>query len=226
VMQEKGVEVNSKMEALFENTGRFFDQHPEFSKELIAAKEEYFSITGKIGENDNEFGNRMNAFLLWFLFDYQLASTGTVPVDEYLAHLKANGSTEDLEILNTQKKHLHSLFYFVKEKKDKIIVKDLYSKQKYSISDSRVLIGQEKDAFFETRVFEFGEERYFANFFIYHPINVRRDIKRCVKQIRKKKEPIKPFLLKLHSYHTKWKRYRNINIKSIYHFDNSVPEAK
>ncbi len=225
-MQEKDEEINSKIEALFERTSRYFDQHPVLSKDLLSAKDTYFSTTGKIGENDNEFGNRMNAFLLWFLFDYQLPSTMTTPIDHYLTYLEKNGMSEDLKILQAQKNHIHSLFYFVKEKSDQIIVKDLYSRQKHSISDSRVLIGQEKDAFFETRVFELEGEHYFANFFIYHPVIVRKDIKRRIKQIRKKSESIKPFLLKLHSFHTKWQRYRNINIKSIYHFDKSIPEAK
>ena len=225
-MQEKDAEINVKIEALFERTSRFFDQHPQLSKDLISAKDTFFSMTGKIGENDNEFGNRMNAFLLWFLFDYQLPSTMTTPVDYYLEYLEKKGLQEDYDILSTQKKHIHSLFYFIKEKKDEIIVKDLYSRQKYRISDSRVLIGHEKDAYFETRVFELKGDRYFANFFIYHPVMVRKHIKRRVKQIRKKKESIKPFLLKLHLFHTKWKRYRNIDIKSIYHFDKSIPEAK
>lgn len=225
-MRGTDVEADSKFEILFENMSSFFDEHPDLSKELIAAKDFYFSLTGKIGENDNEFGNRMNAFLLWFIFDYQLPSTRTAPLDLYLEYCRDNGREADIEVLSSQKKHVHSLFFFVKEKREQIIIKDLYSRQKYSISGSRVLIGQEKDALFETRLFEHDGNRYFANFFIYHPVNVRKDIKRQVKLIRKKKESIKPFLLKLHSYHTKWKRYRNINIKSIYHFDNSVPEAK
>lgn len=225
-MHEKEVTINSKLEALFERTSRFFDQHPVLSKDLVAAKEEYFSMTGKIGDADNEFGNRMNAFLLWFLFDYQLPSTMTTPVDYFLSHLKKEGMVDDYEILLSQKEHLHSLFYFVKEKSGKIIIKDLYSGHKLSISDSRVLIGQEKDAFFETRIFELDGERYFANFFIYHPVIVRKNIKRRIKQIRKKSESIKPFLLRLHLFNTKWQRYRNIDIKSIYHFDKSVPEAK
>lgn len=225
-MQEKGTRANARLEALFEKMSRYFDEHDVLSKDLISAKELYFTQTGKIGENDNEFGNRMNAFLMWFLFDYQLPSTMTTPVDYYIAYSKKNSETEDLEILPTLKEHTHSLFCFVKEKQDQIIIKDLFSNQKHFISGSRVLIGQEKDAFFETRIFEVDGEYYFANYFIYHPVMVRRDIKRQLKLIHKKRESVKPFLLKLHSYHTKWQRYRNININSIYHFNKSIPEAK
>lgn len=225
-MHEKESDISTRLEALFERTSRYFDEHPDLSKDLIAAKESFFTLTGKIGESDNEFGNRMNAFLLWFLFDYRLPSTQEAPVEHYLAHLEKSGMTDDLEILRSQKGHIHSLFYFVKEKGSQIVIKDLYSRQKHFISDSRVLIGQEKDALFETRVFDLNGDHFFANFFIYHPVIVRKAIKKQVKQIRKKKESIKPFLLKLHSYHTKWQRYRNISIDSIYHFNKSVPEAK
>lgn len=225
-MAEDRVPMSSIIESTFERTSRFFDQHPVFSKELVSAKETFFSITGKIGETDNEFGNRMNAFLLWFLFDWQLSSTMTTPVDHYLAHLEKSGLNEDFAILQAQKDHIHSLFFFVKEKRDQTIIKDVFSGQKYTISDSRILIGQEKDAIFETRIFELDGAHYFANYFVYHPVIVRKEIKRSLKLIKKKKSPLKPFLMQLHSYHTKWHRYRNINIKSIYHFDKSIPEAK
>ncbi|MBT3225920.1 MAG: hypothetical protein HOE30_02005 [Deltaproteobacteria bacterium] len=217
---------SSTFEHLFEKTNRYFDQHPVISKELISAKEEYFTITGKIGESDNEFGNRMNAFLLWFLFDFRLASTQTTPIDHYLAHLKDTKTGGDLTILRSQKDHVHSLFFFVKEKQDMVIIKDIFTGLKYNISDSRILIGHDKNALFETRLFEIDGTHYFANFFIHHPINVRKGIKRRLKQIKKNKESLKPFLMKLHAYQTKWRRYRNIDIKSIYHFDKSLPEAK
>jgi hypothetical protein len=211
---------------LFEKTSRYFGQHPVISKELVAAKEEFFTMTGKIGESDNEFGNRMNAFLLWFLFDFKLASTQTTPVDHYVSYLEETNPGEDLSIIQSQKGHVHSLFFFVKEKQGMFIIKDFYTGLKYNISDSRILIGHEKKALFETRIFEIDGTHYFANYFIHHPINVRKGIKKRLKQIKKNKESIKPFLLKLHAYQTKWRRYRNIDIKSIYHFDKSIPEAK
>ena len=217
---------SATFEHLFENTSRYFDQHPVISKELIAAKEEFFTLTGKIGESDNEFGNRMNAFLLWFLFDFTLESTQTAPIDNYVTHLNEINAGVELTVLQSQKKHVHSLFFFVKEKQNQVIIKDIYTGQKYNISDSKVLIGHDKNALFETRVFEIDGTHYFANYFIHHPIIVRKGIKKRLKQIKKNKESIKPFLLKLHAYQTKWRRYRNIDIKSIYHFDKSIPEAK
>jgi len=225
-MHVNDVAVSKRFEDIFESISTFFDKHPQWSKELIIAKGTFFSLTGKIGESDNEFGNRMNAFLCWFIFDYKLPSAGTVPFNLFLEYSKKENLATDLGILQSQKEHIHSLFYFIKEKRDQIVIKDLYSGQNYKVSGSHVLVGQEKEACFETRLFEFGGKYYFANYFIYHPVIARKDIKRQVKLIRKKKEPIKPFLLKLHLYHTKWRRYRNINIRSIYHFDESVPEAK
>ena len=225
-MSEDNALTNSMIELLFERASCYFDQHPVLSKELITAKEEFFITTGKIGENDNEFGNRMNSFLLWFLFDYQLPSTRTTPIDYYLTHLEKTDAAEDLKIIKAQKKHVHSLFFFVKERRGDIVIKDVYTGLKYNISDSRILIGHEKSAFFETRIFELDGIHYFANYFIHHPINVIKGIKRQIKQIKKNREPLKPFLLQLHAYHTKWNRYRNIDIKSIYHFDKSIPEAK
>lgn len=225
-MHASDTEVESQIEAIFERPSRYIDQDPLLSSELITAKDVFFSMTGKIRDSDEEFGNRMNAFFMWFLFDYQIPSAQKSPLELYITKYQSEITGEDLAILNAQLDHIHSLFHFVKEKKGETVVKDLYSGKKHRVSENRVLVRQERDAFFETRLFRVGEELHFADYFIYHPLPVRKAIKRRIRQIRKANESFPSFLLKLHSYHTKWRRYRNIDINSIYHFNKSIPEAK
>lgn len=206
----------------------FFTEHRQMSDELLLAKEEYFRRTGLIRETDADFSNRMNAFLLWFVFDWKLTTIRCSPLSVYLEELEKKQKMDEYQFLKEQKeKHVHSLFQFVRiTRKDLCYIKDLYSGKKYFIQDTRSMLGVDKGTYFETRIFFQGDEPYFANYFLFHPLNVRRGIRKVVKLIKKREEPIEPFLLDLHLSHTKWSKYSGIDIKSIYHFDNSVPEAK
>ncbi len=225
-MSERDIKAPSTFERLFEIINIYFDQHPVLSKEIVTAKEDYFRRTGKINEYDRDFSNRANSFLLWFFFDWTLSDRNSTPFDMYLEHLKEKEDTEGLSIIESQRDHVHSIFKLTKNKKDRIIIKDILSGQKFAIPDKQSLTGCIKGSFFETRVFLLDDTYSIANYFIHHPFNVRKNIRKRIKQIRKEKGSIKSFLIQLHSFHTKWTRYRNIDIKSIYHFDKSIPEAK
>jgi hypothetical protein len=217
--------VQLRLERLFEQMGLFFDSHPTYSADLIAAKDWYFGVTGRIKESDQDFGNRMNAFFLWFLFDWNLP-TGGRPVDRYLAYLQETSTTREAELLHQQQAHHHSLFDFIKHKSELCIIKDVLTGQKHKIQEGWTGLEHNKGSLFEARLFTDNGVNCLANYFIHHPLEVRRAILKKVARIRKEKSSIKPFLIQLHTFHTKWVKYRNIHIKSIYHLDNSRPMAK
>ena len=61
-----------------------YTQGPHFDN-LKEAKEKYFSITGKLDEDKDEFESRMNCFNDWYIFQYRhkdgskvMLSTGIV----------------------------------------------------------------------------------------------------------------------------------------------------
>jgi hypothetical protein len=225
-MSDREFSLQQRFEELFERAGLFFEQHPRLSLEIVTAKEAYFSATGRIKESDRDFGNRMNAFLLWFLFDWSLTSGGGRPLDHYLAYLEEAQDAAAISLLRQQQSHLHSLFDFVKRKSDICVIKDVLTGRKYKVSESRLWLDHTKGALFETRVFADDGVYFLANYLIHHPLEVRRGILKKVVGIRKANSSIKPFLMQLHASHTKWINYRHIHIKSIYHLDNSRPEAK
>ena len=213
-------------EEMFEDLNTYINSNEDNKIELVKAKQNYFKITGKINDEDTDFSNRMNAFLLWFMFDWKLSSTKQSLFDGYLESLKIEDKDNKYKSMSVQKDHLHTLFSFIKIKNDKVIIKDIFNSVKYTIDDDNYLFGINKKTIFESRLFNINNIQYLSNYLIIHPNETKKDILKAINNIRKKGLSKKDFLIKLHSFHTKWKRYRNINIKSIYHFDMSIPAAK
>lgn len=225
-MIEEETNTHEAFESVFEAFSHFYANHPQLSSELVAAREDYFRITGKLNETDLNFTNRMNAFLLWFTFDWTSKATLRKPFQVYVDESGIKGESLNGFSLVDLENHIHSLFETKKLTSDFAIIRDLKSKEKFKILQPDFLFQSPKGTYFETRIFKIDGEYRFSNYFIQHPLEVKRSIKKQCKQIRKAANSIKPFLMTLHSYHTKWERYRNININSIYHFDKSIPEAK
>jgi hypothetical protein len=218
---------NSTFEEIFDSISSYFEKHSELSNELVIAREDYFRLTGKLNETDVSFTNRMNSFLLWFTFDWKCSESFMSPFEHFKQFVfKKDSTLVKGDMITDIEKHVHSIFDTKKLTDHYAVVKDLYSKKKYEIVQPDYLYGSRKGTYFETRLFKINGNYRFSNYFIQHPPEVKKDIQARCKQLFKKGDSIKPFLIHLHSYHTKWERYRNINIKSIYHFDKSIPEAK
>ena len=216
----------NEFEYMFESLNTYINSREDNKRELIKAKQDYFDTTGKINDKDTDYSNRMNAFLLWFMFDWKLSSTKQSLFDGYLESLKIEDKDNIYKSMSVQKDHLHTLFSFIKFKNDKVVIKDIFSSVKYTIDDTNYLFGLSKKSIFESRLFNINNIQYLSNYLIVHPYETKKDILKAINNIRKKELNRKDFFIKLHSFHTKWKRYRNINIKSIYHFDKSIPAAK
>ena len=207
----------------FESVSSYCERHPVISKELVCAKEEFFFQTGKLQEGGQDFDNRINAFLLWFLFDRKWERSLRPPLSYYEEHLKKEGNVAAVNLLERQISHIHSLFRLIRFKKGRSLIQDMVTREKYWIDDEGVLSGVEKGIYFETRLFRVSGTRCLANYLIPHPKTVKSEIGKRLKRIGGDKQALKKFCLELHSYYTKWQTYRNISIQNIYRFGKSVP---
>ncbi|MBU2511791.1 hypothetical protein KJ966_10645 [bacterium] len=213
--------------SFFETMSDYYSNNQMLSNELIKARADYFSLTGKLNESDTNFTNRINAFLLWFTFDWRCHETLRTPFEMYKNESnEAVNNADFIDQLETYERHIHSLFESIKLSNSHAVIRDLFTQAKFEITDPDFLYGSAKGTCFETRIFKVKDDYRFSNYFILHPSVVKKAIKKKCKQIHKKQESVKPFIITLHSYNTKWERYRNIDIRNIYHFDKSIPEAK
>ena len=217
----------TSFEDVFFDISNYIENCKTLSDEVVTARSDFFSLTGKLNETDQSFTNRMNAFLLWFVFDWRCRTTWKSPFEMY-REKKCKDSDENrafFECLGFENQ-IHSLFEKKRISDQEAVVSDLMTKEKYIIQKPDFLLGSPKGTYFETRIFNLNGSYRFSNYFIQHPLEVKKDVKKKCRSIQKQRESVKPFLILLHYYHTKWERYRNININNIYHFDKSIPEAK
>lgn len=225
-MENISEDPSSFFDRLIEPIEVFIGDDPFLSKEILEARESFIQITGGIRENAPNYENRMNSFLLWFIFDWEVKHFKKKPFQIYLEHQQAKGYTIPSACIQMDP-HLHSIFEYIKQKKKTIaIVKDLFTGKKYKIEAPYFIESVEPGIYFESRIFFFEEEMEFGNYFIIHPLEVKRNIWKQIKLLRKKPKLNKKLIYKLQSFHTKWEHYSNMDLNFIYHFDRNLPQAK
>lgn len=205
---------------------QFIGEHDKLSIEIVKARETFFERTGTLRESDPSYHYRMRAFLLWFAFNWPLNDQGLTPFHIFMSSPPPSGRDVDYEFCSQLNPHSYTLFELLKIAKGETIVRHLQSGKKIRVQDVDALFAVEKGTYFETRIFHLNEGSYFADYFIFHPLSVQKEINKQIKLIKKQPELMEKLLLKLHHFHTKWENYRNIDLKFIYHFDKSIPEAK
>lgn len=226
IRPNKYLEKRNFWETALERISADIENHKKLKEEILIAKQKYFIETGPIHENDEDFSNRMNSFLFWFLFDWTYGHEAITPFQTFLSLDWENTDSDWIDLTSKMENHLYSIFELTKINSKETIVRDLFTKKKYRLPECHSLMTLEKGSFFESRLFFLENCGYFANYFILHPYEVRKKILNQINLIRNTPKNWKKMILRLHSFHTKWSKYRNIKIQYIYHFDKNDPKAK
>ncbi len=195
--------------------------------ELHKARTQFFEWAGQFDESSHDFEVKMSLFTDWYLLDRPY-SDGSAPI------FKMN--SEDMQLpdneqglISSLQECKHSVFEFLKTKKDKLYIKDLFDGQKYLISDFTILSAFTKEQFFEARVIEFDEKLLFTGSFCFHPPQaskyILKEVKALKKRTKKESEEViqnerKQLINKLFRMKFKTDQYKHIKIEDIY-CDNS-----
>src|SRR5580698_54266 len=87
---------------------------PEYQREVLEAKREFFERAGIIDEESVNFETRMSQFLDWYMFSRELSDVHLPPVNFYLEKNSEALSPETRPIYENLTKTIHSLFEFKK----------------------------------------------------------------------------------------------------------------
>lgn len=188
----------------------------QFFTDLKEAKDTYFSLTGKLDEDKDEFESRMNSFNDWYIFQYR-QKDGSKVIEEYIRN---NQLDEEISqsLLNVN----HSLFEFTKTSfRKQIVLKDILHDEKIVLKKDHPTISLMEGDVFTGRVIKYKGEYYLLKGVCTLPQGVKPILKKQSKKVRKMnsfEEELK-FLLHLESLKTKAMHYAHIDPAKIFIFN-------
>jgi hypothetical protein len=188
---------------------------------LLAAKGEYFRLTGEVFEDDKLFEQRMASFLDYYVFDRRNAQ-GKTPAEEFLEQRAASAAPEAVSAYQSFTGTLHGLFEVRKLGKGSIRLRELYSGKDYDVTERRHVTGLQKGDILEARLIPFNSHLLFSGAFCYHPKVAAPAIRKEIKR-RKKEEPEKSgkeLAWDCARMALKVDRYRQVAVDKIYDFQN------
>jgi hypothetical protein len=187
----------------------------QFFTDLKEAKDKYFSLTGKLDEDKDEFESRMNSFNDWYIFQYR-QKDGSKVIEEYI---RTNQLEEELSqaLLNVN----HSLFEFTKTSfRKQVVLNDILHDEKIVLKKDHPTISLMEGDVFTGRVIKFKGEFFLLKGVCTLPQGVKSILKKQSKKVRKLnsfEEELK-FLLQLESLKTKAMHYLHIDPTKIFIF--------
>lgn len=187
----------------------------EYFEELKAAKEIYFSLTGKLDEDRDEFEARMNCFNDWYLFQYK-NKEGLRVIEDYIRHNDLDGELSQA-FLNVN----HSLFEFSKVNfRKQIVLKDVLHDEKIILIKDHPHIGLVEGDIFIGRVLKYKGDNFLLRGVRTLPTPVKSILRKQSKKVRKLNsfEEELNFLLKLENLKTKTTHYAHIDPTKIFVF--------
>jgi hypothetical protein len=193
--------------------------------DLLAAKAEYFRLTGEVFEDDKFFEQRMASFLDYYLYDRPSPHTGLTPAVELYQQKQQEGPAEAAQPFRCFTETVHGLFEVRRLAKGVVRLRELFSGKDFDVTERRSIAGLTKGDIFEARLIPFNGHLLFSAAFCYHPRAAEKPIRKEVKR-RKKKEPER------HPRELAWEcakralkvdRYRQLPVERLYDFENPPP---
>jgi hypothetical protein len=186
-----------------------------FFSDLKEAKDKYFSLTGKLDEDKDEFESRMNSFNDWYIFHY-LKKDGSKVIEDYIRNNQLDEEVSQA-LLNVN----HSLFEFTKTTfRKQIVLKDILHDEKIVLKKEHPNISLMEGDIFTGRIIKYQSEYYLLRGICTLPQGVKSILKKQSKKIRKMnsfEEELK-YLLQLESLKTKAMHYSHIDPTKIFIF--------
>ncbi len=188
----------------------------DFYQNLLQAKEDYFSKTGKAFEEDEDYESRMASFNDWYCLQYQPDDTGRTFFQQYT--LEHSVLPELIQAINDVN---HSLFEYTGTSfRGQHVLKDILHDNKLTLAKEHSSPSMVKGDLFIGRTTLFKDEFYLFNGLRMMPKEAKKAMQKEAKKVRKlhsKREDLS-FLFFTESLKTKWQRYGHIDVNKIFVF--------
>lgn len=189
--------------------------------DLLAAKAEYFGLTGEVFEDDKSFELRMASFLDYYLFDRVTPGSGKTPAQALYALRVQESANEEASVFRNFTETRHGLFEVRRVGKGMVRLRDVFTEKDFDVTERRQVAGLEKGDLIEARLIPFGGHLLFSSAFVYHPREASKLIRKEVKRWKKKLPERNPRELAWECAKRALKadRYRQIAVEKIYDFE-------
>jgi len=188
-----------------------------YLREIAAARDDYFTRSGKVFEDDAEVHEaRTVSFLEWYVIERPLAS-GQPPIIDALAKDAAVGAATDrTEALASLASSQRSLFDIAHVDGNTIELEDVLGGARFRVVERRGTVGFEVGALVEARVVWDGGQAVFAKTFLFHPRDARTEILDIVDQALAEGTERGEIMFRLAQLYLRWHRHGHSNAARIY----------
>lgn len=191
---------------------------PAFHPEITAARDEYFTRSGKVFEDDAEVHEaRTLSFLEWYVLERPLGH-GFPPVVDALEKARAQGTldTDTAQALSSLASSHRSLFDIAGVEDNVIELEDILGGVRFHVSERRSTIGFEVGAIVEARIVWDGTQPIFAKTFLFHPKDARSEILDVVDAALAARTERDEIMFRLAQLYLRWHRHGHSNAARIY----------
>jgi hypothetical protein len=188
-----------------------------YQREIAAAREEYFTRSGKVFEDDGEvYETRTLSFLEWYVIERPLGS-GQPPIVDVLA--KAPGGAPPAgraEAMASLAASHRSVFDIADVDGNVIELEDVLGGARFRVVERRGTVGFEVGALVEARVVWDGSQLVFAKTFLFHPRDARSEILDFVDEAIAEGKDRSEIMFHLARLYLRWHRHGHSNAARIY----------
>lgn len=194
---------------------------PDYKSEIASAREDYFTRSGKVFEDDAEVHEaRTVAFLEWYVIERPLAG-GVTPVPPVIDALKKQpmDTADDIsraEALACLATSHRSLFDIAHVDGNAVELEDILGGARFKVAERRSTIGFEVGAIVEARVVWEGQNPVFAKTFLFHPRDARTEILDVVDASLAAGTHRDEIMFHLAQLYLRWHRHGHTNAARIY----------
>jgi hypothetical protein len=189
----------------------------EYRAEIASAREDYFTRSGKVFEDDADlFERRVASFIEWYVLERPLIS-GRTPVVRALERAIASAEPDETRRTLAHLAASHrSLFDLVAVRGDTIDLDDVLGGARFVVHERRGTIGFESGDLVEARLFWDGHRLVFGKTFLYHPRDARQEALDAVETAVQRGDGRDDILFQLARLHLRWHRHGHVAAARVY----------